>query len=74
MSSANPLLPGHCLGVAGLLTILLHRQTGAEPENREGISMMALLMMMTGLRSDAHALKARRWASKGIVPPPAKGS
>ena len=49
--------------------------TGAMPANRGGISIMALLIIMaTGFKSWAWAFSPRRWASRGMAPPPAKGS
>ena len=50
-------------------------KTGGRPANFGGISISALLMSTaTGLRSEACASSPRRWASSGIVPPPANGS
>ena len=49
--------------------------TGGRPANFGGISISALLISTaTGLRSEACASRPRRWASSGIVPPPANGS
>ena len=45
------------------------------PANRDGISTSALVIKTaTGLRSEASAVRPRRWASSGIDPPPQNGS
>ena len=49
--------------------------TGGPPANIGGISIIALVMSTaTGFRSEAYARRPNRCASKGIDPPPQKGS
>ncbi|RME96988.1 MAG: hypothetical protein D6773_16405 [Alphaproteobacteria bacterium] len=49
--------------------------TGGMPANFGGISIKALLIKTaTGFKSEAIARSPRRCASRGIEPPPAKGS